>query len=181
MARFGKLPVEVPATVQIEIGEGTIKVSGPKGSVSRALPREVEVKSEPGKITVDVHSSSKISLSQQGTTRSHILNMIKGVTDGWEKTLELVGAGFRAEVRGQDLVLTVGYSHPVTVSAPEGTKFSLEKSIIKIEGADKDMVGLIASMVRGVRPPEPYKGKGIKYTDEVVRRKAGKAAAKTAA
>lgn len=179
MARFGKLPIEILSGVTIELTDHSVKVSGPKGVVMRSLPRGIEIKIEVGKVVVEVKDSSKQSLSNQGTMRSHIINAVKGVTEGWSKTMELVGAGFRAEVRGQDLILTIGYSHPVTVNAPEGIKFSMDKNFIKVEGADKDIVGLIASRVRGARPPEPYKGKGIKYTDEIIRRKAGKAAAKT--
>ncbi len=181
MARFGKLPVEVPAGVTIEITDLTLKVTGPKGTVTRTLPKIVQIKVEGNEAVVETKGNAKEALSEQGTTRSHLINAIKGVTEGWTKTMELIGAGFRAEIRGQDLVLAIGYSHPVTVTAPEGTKFSMEKNFIKVEGIDKDMVGLIASRVRAARPPEPYKGKGIKYTDEVVRRKAGKAAAKTTA
>ena len=181
MARFGKLPVEVPSGVAVEIIGQTLKVTGPKGTVTHILPKNVEIKVTGAEALVEAKGSSKQAMSDQGTARSHLMNAIKGVTEGWVKTMELIGAGFRAEVRGQDIVLTVGYSHPVVVTAPEGIKFSMDKSFIKVEGADKDMVGLIASRVRGARPPEPYKGKGIKYTDEVVRRKAGKAAAKTTA
>ncbi len=181
MARFGKLPVLVPSGVEVQTTDHSLKVSGPKGTVVRALPRAVDIKIEDGKLVVTVKGAGKQALSDQGTTRSHIINAIAGVTEGWSKTMELVGAGFRAEVRGSDLVLTVGYSHPVIVKAPEGIKFGIEKSLIKVEGADKDLVGLISSRVRGARPPEPYKGKGIKYVDEVIRRKAGKAAAKTTA
>lgn len=181
MARFGKLPVEVVSGVTLELTDHSVKVTGPKGAIVRNLPRGVDVKIADGKVTVVTKDSSKQSLANQGTIRSHIFNAVKGVSEGFSRTMELVGAGFRAEVRGQDLVLTVGYSHPVTINAPEGIKFSMDKSFIKVEGADKDIVGLIASRVRGARPPEPYKGKGIKYTDEVIRRKAGKAAAKTTA
>ena len=179
MARVGKIPVLVPSGVQVEILEDSIKITGPKGTIVRALPRSITVKVEDGKARVDTKNSSKDSLSKQGTIRSHIINMITGTTEGFIKTLEMVGAGFRAEVRGSDLVLTIGYSHPVTVTAPEGVKISVEKNIIKVEGIDKDAVGQVAAIIRGVRPPEPYKGKGIKYIDEVIRRKAGKQAAKT--
>src|SRR5258706_2168710 len=158
MARFGKLPIEITAGVKVEITDHSLMVSGPKGTVTRTLPRTAVIKIEDGKAVVETKGSSKQALADQGTTRSHIMNAIKGVSEGWVKTMEMVGAGFRAEVRGQDLVMQIGYSHPVTVHAPEGIKFSMEKNFIKVEGADKDMVGLISSRVRGARPPEPYKG-----------------------
>jgi len=179
MARFGKIPVLVPSGVTVEILTDSVKVTGPKGSVVRALPHGLSVKLEDGKVIVSVKTSSKDALSKQGTIRSHIINMITGTTEGWTKTMEMVGAGFRAEARGSDLVLTIGYSHPVTVTAPEGIKLSVEKNFIKVEGVDRDVVGQVSAQIRGVRPPEPYKGKGIKYIDEVIRRKAGKQAAKT--
>lgn len=179
MARFGKIPVLVPSGVTVESGEDSVKVTGPKGFVVRALPRGVTVKLEDGKVVVVAKSGSKDALSKQGTIRSHIINMITGTTEGWTKTMEMVGAGFRGEVRGNDLVLAIGYSHPVTVSAPEGIKISVEKNFIKVEGIDRDVVGQVSAEIRNVRPPEPYKGKGIKYVDEVIRRKAGKQAAKT--
>ena len=181
MARFGKLPVLIPSGVTIDLTDRSVKITGPKGTVTRTIPSGVDVKVVGAEALVETKNSAKQALANQGTTRSHMINAIRGVTEGFSRTLELVGAGFRAEVRGQDLVLTIGYSHPVTVSAPEGVRFSMEKNFIKVEGVDKDLVGLIASRVRGARPPEPYKGKGIKYSDEIIRRKAGKAAAKTTA
>jgi len=179
VARFGKIPVEIPSGVEVEIEHGQIRVKGPKGEVLRKLPPQVEIKVGNGKAEVGVGGESKQELSLQGTYRSHLVNMIKGVTDGWGRQLEMVGAGYRAEVRGNDLVLAVGYSHPVTITAPEGVSFGVEKSIIKVDGIDLEVVAQTAAKIRAVRPPEPYKGKGIRYVDEYVRRKPGKAAAKT--
>ncbi|MEK7526306.1 MAG: 50S ribosomal protein L6 [Patescibacteria group bacterium] len=179
MARFGKLPLTIPAGVQVEVNQNLIKVTGPKGSLEKTLPG-VTLEQKDGVLEVKAKSGNKQSISMQGTTRSHLANMVKGVTEGWNKTLEIVGAGYRGEVRGNQLVLNIGYSHPVIVDAPQGIAFKLEKSIVTVEGIDKDMVGQVAANVRAVRKPEPYKGKGIKYTDEIVRRKAGKQAAKAA-
>ena len=179
MARFGKLPLTIPAGVSIEVNQNLIKVIGPKGTLEKTLPG-VTLEQKDGVLEVKAKSGNKQSISMQGTTRSHLANMVKGVTEGWSKTLEIVGAGYRGEVRGNQLVLNIGYSHPVIVDAPQGIAFKLEKSIVTVEGIDKDMVGQVAANVRAVRKPEPYKGKGIKYTDEIVRRKAGKQAAKAA-
>ncbi len=179
MARFGKLPIQIISGVTVEINPGQVKITGPKGSLEKATPG-VSVLEKDNLIEVKRKGTDKKSLSLQGTTRSHIANMVKGVTEGWSKTLEIVGAGYRGEVKGNQLILNIGYSHPVIVEAPLGISFKLEKSIITVEGADKDIVGQVAANVRAVRKPEPYKGKGIKYTDEVIRRKAGKQAAKAA-
>ncbi|OGM22030.1 50S ribosomal protein L6 [Candidatus Woesebacteria bacterium RIFCSPLOWO2_01_FULL_39_21] len=179
MARFGKLPVNIPEGVKIETLDGVIKVTGSKGETERKLPKKVTVKIDRNILYIESKGKDKQTLSLQGTIRSHIINMITGVTIGWKKTLELVGSGYRAEVRGKDLVLTVGFSHPVKITAPEKIGFSLSKNIINVEGIDLETVSETAAKIRHVRKPEPYKGKGIKYIDEVIRRKAGKAAAKT--
>jgi large subunit ribosomal protein L6 len=176
MSRIGKLPVELPDKVEVEVAGHQVKVSGPKGSMARSFPSSVQVEIKDGKVQLSLKGKSKQAKSVFGTTRAHIANMVIGVSQGWKKQLELVGTGYRAEVTGKDLVLTVGYSHPVKVEASEGIGFSVEKTIITIEGVDKELVGQVAAKIRDVRPPEPYKGKGIKYVDEVVRRKAGKAA-----
>ena len=181
MSKIGKQPITIPQGVQVEDKDGVLSVKGPKGDLTRNYPKNLlEVKIETDKITVSPRSKTERATMNWGTYRSHFSNMIKGVTDGWKKSLELVGVGYRAEVRESDLVLTVGFSHPVKISSPEGISFKVEKSIITIEGINKETVGDIADKVRSVRPPEPYKGKGIKYLDETIRRKAGKAA-KTAA
>lgn len=164
----------------MEISGRHVKVSGPKGTLEEKLPRGVEVEVKDGVMNVTVKGKSKIDSSNHGTVRALLNNDVIGVSKGWSRQLELVGTGFRAEVRGKLLVLTVGYSHTVDLEAPEGISFKVEKTIITVEGIDKELVGQTAANIRSVRPPEPYKGKGIKYVDEVIRRKAGKAAAKTA-
>lgn len=176
MSKIGKLAIKIPEGVAVDISESKISVTGPKGSLSRQLPKSTQVAVKEGMIVVSSNRKDKISESIYGTTRALIANMVKGVTESWTKELELVGTGYRAEVAGNDLVLTVGYSHPVKISAPESVKFEVEKTIIRVIGIDKEIVGQIAANIRKVRPPEPYKGKGIKYRDEVIRRKAGKAA-----
>lgn len=176
MSRIGKLPVEIPDDVKVTIEGKKIKVSGPKGDLERDIPREVSIKQENGEVIVEKKGNSKLARSLYGTMRAHIRNMVKGVKDGWSKELEMVGTGYRAQTSGNKLTLTVGYSHPVELEAPEGVTFKVEKTNITVEGADKEKVGEISAKIRGARPPEPYKGKGIKYKDEVIIRKPGKAA-----
>lgn len=178
MARFGKLPVKVPTGVTVTIDANKVMVKGPKGSIEREFPTIVSVTQNEGQVLVTTTHSSKAALAIQGTVKAHITNMIHGVHEGFTRELEIVGAGYRGEVRGQDLVMQIGYSHPVTITAPQGVTFKVDKSIITVSGSNKEDVGHISSLVRGSRPPEPYKGTGIKYTDEVIRRKAGKQAAK---
>lgn len=180
MSKIGKTPVIVPENVKVEIKEKMVVVSGPKGFLSKVLPSCIDIKNEDGNLILSLTKKTKQNNALFGTYRSHIANMVKGVSEGWLKRLELVGTGYRVELKDTVLVLNVGYSHPVEFQSPDGITFSVEKSDVIIEGADKELVGLLASKIRAVRPPEPYKGKGIKYKDEVIRRKAGKAA-KTAA
>lgn len=179
MSKIGRLPITIPAGVTIEVTGKTVKITGPKGVMEEKLPRGIEVKVEAGVANVTVRGNGKSDVSNHGTIRALINNDVTGVTKGWSKQLELVGTGFRAEVRGKTLVLTVGYSHTVDITAPEGITFKVEKTFVTVEGVDREVVGQVSANIRSVRPPEPYKGKGIKYTDEVIRRKAGKAAAKT--
>lgn len=178
MSRFGKLPIEIPTGVSVTLEGKSMSVTGPKGTLTRTLPDGVVVKVDGNTALVEGKNESKAVSSNQGTTRAHLINMAKGVTLGWSKQLEIVGAGYRAEVRGQDLVMQIGYSHPVIIAAPTGLTFKVDKSIVTVEGADKEIVGHVSSLVRASRPPEPYKGSGIKYTTEIIRRKAGKQAAK---
>jgi len=180
MARFGKLPVEIPEGVKLEIEKNRVKVVGPKGELERDIPRGIEVVKEDNIAHAVAKNDKKANLAHQGTTRAHLVNMIKGVTEGWQKQLEINGPGYRAEVRGDDLVLTAGYSHPVTIKGDNVT-FKVEKSLITVEGIDKDIVGQTAALVRDVRKPNPYKGTGIKYADEIIRKKAGKQATGSAA
>ena len=181
MSKIGKQPVLIPEGVKVEVEGRVVKVSGSKGNLSLDLPKEVEVKIEADKVEVSRKNNSKRALSIHGTIRSLINNMIRGVSVGWVRQLELVGTGFKADTSGESLNLIVGYSHPVKIDAPEGVTFKVEKNIITVEGVDRGAVGQAAANIRDVRPPEPYKGKGIKYVEEVVRRKPGKAAAKAVA
>jgi large subunit ribosomal protein L6 len=176
MSKIGKLPVNLTPEIKVEISGSEIKVSGPRGSLSVRIPRGVSVEESQEQLKVSSQAKSKQGQSNYGTTRAHIANAVMGVTQGFKKKLELVGTGFRAEVSGKTLTLLVGFSHPVKFEAPEGISFSVEKLVITIEGASRELVGQVAANIRAVRPPEPYKGKGIKYIDEIVRRKAGKAA-----
>ncbi len=178
MARFGNQPVTVPAGVEVSIANNTLTVKGPKGTLARALPEGVAVLTEAGSASVTRASDARTNRALQGTIRAHLANMVTGVKDGWSKTLEIVGAGFRAEVKGKDLVMQIGYSHPVIITAPEGVTFKVEKSFVTVDGTDREVVGQTSALVRASRKPEPYKGTGIKYKDEVIRRKAGKQAAK---
>lgn len=176
MSRIGKLPIKLPEGVSVKIENRRILIKGVKGELEKILPKEIDVEIKDSVINLTVKSKSKSVKALHGTYRALIFNMVKGVNEGWKKELEIVGTGYRALVEGRDLVLTVGYSHPVTIQAPEGISFKVEKMIITVEGIDKELVGLISAKIRAVRPPEPYKGKGIKYLNEEIRRKAGKAA-----
>lgn len=178
MSKIGKQPISIPEGAKVEVSGKSVKVSGPKGELEIALPRSVEASVTGGKVEVSVKGQGKLQTSLHGTFRALINNMVKGVTEGWQKKLELVGTGFRAEVSGNLLSLTVGFSHPVKIEAPEGISFKVEKNMIDVSGIDRQVVGQVAANIRAVKEPEPYKGKGIKYVDEIIRRKPGKAAAK---
>lgn len=176
MSRIGKLPIQIPENVRLEIDRSGIKITGPNGELARELPGNISVEEKDGQILVTAKGKSQKTNALHGTYRSHIANMVKGVSQGWSKTLELVGTGYRAQLSGNKLVLDVGFSHPVEIETPKEVSFKVEKTLITIEGIDKELVGLIASKIRAIRPPEPYKGKGIRYQNELVRRKPGKAA-----
>ena len=178
MSKIGKQPITITAGATVTVEGRSVKVEGPKGALTQKLPRGIEVEVKDGVVTVTAKTKSKADTSNHGTIRALINNNIKGVTQGWSKQLELVGTGFRAEVAGKTLTLIVGFSHPVKIEAPEGISFKVEKNVVTVEGANRESVGQVSANIRSVRPPEPYKGKGIKYTDEVIRRKAGKAATK---
>src|SRR5438067_5279085 len=179
MSRIGKMPIAVPNSVTIDLGDdGTVRVKGPRGELARQVPRQINVVREDGALRVERESDEPTQRSLHGLTRSLIANMVTGVTSGFTRRLEVNGVGYRAAVSAGSLVLQVGYSHPVLVPAPAGISFTVTGNAITVSGADKEMVGEVAAQVRRVRPPEPYKGKGIKYAEEVIRRKAGKAGAK---
>ena len=175
MSRIGKMPIILPEGVNIEVSGGSVTVTGPSGSLVKKLPG-LDVRKDGNSVIIISKGKSRESKSVQGTYRSIVANMIKGVTQGWQKSLELVGTGYRAELSGSKLVVTIGYSHPVEFNPPEGIKFEVEKLKITVLGPDKYLVGQVAANIRSTRPPEPYKGKGIMYQGEVVRRKPGKAA-----
>lgn len=177
MSKIGKVPIILKEGVSADIQNQQIQISGPKGSLSFTVPQGIKVKEENGKITVSKKAIANQEINALfGLARALIANMVKGVTEGFEKKLELLGVGYRAVLSGNDLLLSVGFSHPVKVVALEGIKFTVSENIITISGLDKGQVGDIAAKIRAIRPPEPYKGKGIRYLGEKVRRKAGKAA-----
>lgn len=176
MSKIGQLPVKLSKEVTVTINGQTVNITGPKGSLSLTLDKLVKVHEENGELIFAITKESKYAKSIWGTTRKLVDNIVKGVTEGWSKQLELVGTGYRSEVSGNTLILTVGYSHPIKIEAPKDVTFKVEKSIITVNGIDRQVVGQIAANIRGSRPPEPYKGKGVKYVNEVIRRKAGKAA-----
>lgn len=170
----------VPEGVEIEINQNEVVVSGPKGSVLRVIPDGIAVIMGEGGVLVERRKKTRLTRALQGAIRSHLVNMIAGVTHGWMKTLEIVGAGYRAQVEGEKLVLNIGYSHPVEIEVPEGLGVKVEKNLVEVEGVDKELVGQFAARVRSKRKPEPYKGTGIKYQEEVIRRKPGKQASTAA-
>jgi len=176
MSRIGKMPIAVPAGVTVDIAENNVvTVKGPKGTLTRALSPELEIKLEGTEITVSRPNDLKRSKSLHGLTRTLINNMVVGVTNGYEKVLEVNGVGYKAQKNGKTLVLSLGYSHPVEMVDPEGLETVLEgQNKITVKGIDKEKVGQYAAEIRAKRGPEPYKGKGIKYADEVIRRKVGK-------
>ena len=176
MSRIGRAPVEVPGAVNVEISGGSVKVAGPKGELTVPVGRGVEVRQEDGSLVVERASDSPEHRAMHGLTRSLIQNAVTGVTDGFAKTLNIAGVGYRATLQGQDVNLQVGYSHPVAISPREGIEFEVPNATtIVVRGIDKQRVGQMAAEIRKVRPPEPYKGKGIRYSDEQIRRKVGKA------
>lgn len=176
MSKIGKQPITIPQGVEVSVDGVKVRVKGPKGLLEREFSNRIEINLKDQILEVVNKKNNDITKALHGTTRAIIANMVKGVSEGWEKKLELVGTGYRAEVVGNSLMLTVGFSHPVKVEAPANTSFKVEKLVITVSGIDKEVVGQMAAKIRSIKPPEPYKGKGIKYQDEVIRRKAGKAA-----
>ena len=175
MSRIGRMPIAVPAGVTVDIAENKhVTVKGPKGTLERTLPVEMDIKLEGSELTVTRPNDLKRMKSLHGLTRTLINNMVVGVTDGYTKELEVNGVGYRASKSGKELTLNLGYSHPVVMTDPEGLESKVDGNKIIVSGIDKERVGQYAAEIRDKRRPEPYKGKGIKYADEVIRRKVGK-------
>lgn len=176
MSRIGKMPIPIPSGVEVSVTDHTVRVKGPKGELTKRLHPDMIIAAESGHIVVSRPSDSKLHRSLHGLTRTLVANMIEGVTNGFEKALEIRGVGYRASKQGNKLVLSVGYSHPVEVEAPAGIEFEVPAPTrVTVRGIDKELVGETAAKVRAVREPEPYLGKGIAYVGERIRRKAGKA------
>lgn len=176
MSRIGKMPVLLPKGVQVTIQGTRVHVKGPKGELTQTFHEDMRIKQEDGKIIVE-RPDDPVYDAMHGTVRALINNMVTGVSQGFVKTLEIEGVGYRAELQGKQLVLSVGFSHPVIIEPPPGITFTVDKAqrVVTVEGVDKQLVGQVAANIRAVRPPEPYKGKGIRYQGEQIRRKAGKA------
>nr|WP_321256263.1 50S ribosomal protein L6 [uncultured Pseudodesulfovibrio sp.] len=178
MSRIGKNPIDIPSGVEVSVGASEIQVKGPKGTLQTPVHPTVEYKIEDGKVYVSRIDDSRQARGQHGLRRTLLANCVDGVTKGFAKTLEVIGVGYKVSVQGKKIVLNVGFSHPVEFDLPAGLEAKAEGIKLTIEGLDKQLVGEVAAQIRRVRPPEPYKGKGIKYADEYIRRKAGKSGAK---
>ncbi len=179
MSRIGKRPVDVPGNVQVTVDGSTVRVKGPKGELSRSFSPELKIAQAGATLTVERPSDEPRHKALHGLTRTLLANMVEGVTKGYSRQLEISGVGYKAEVRPYGLQMSLGFSHPVEVRAPQGIKLTApQPTVVIVEGADKEVVGRVASEIRKIRPPEPYKGKGIKYQGEIIRRKAGKAGGK---
>lgn len=177
MSRVGKLPIPVPGTVTVSLAEGIFTAKGPKGELTVAVPEDMSVEIGEGEVSVTRPSDSKRHKSLHGLARSLMNSAVVGVSEGFMKRLQIIGVGWRAELKGSNLVLHLGYSHPLTVEPKRGVSFETpDQTTVVVKGADKQAVGQLAAEIRSLRPPEPYKGKGVKYVDEIIRRKAGKTA-----
>jgi len=175
MSRIGRKPIPVPDAVSVEVAPGRVAVKGPKGELAQDLSADMKVEQADGLVTVERPTNRGEHRALHGLTRSLVANMVIGVTDGYAKTLEIQGVGYRAQKRGSDLELALGFSHPVPIKAPDGIEFEVpQPTRIVVRGFDKQLVGQVAAEIRGYRPPEPYKGKGVRYEGEYVRRKEGK-------
>lgn len=177
MSRIGKQPIELPNKVEVDIRGSEVTVKGPKGTLTRPMPPDMRIKVEGGVLTVERPTDHRNHRSLHGLTRALLANMVHGVSEGFSKSLEIVGTGYRAEMQGETLILYLGYSHPIEFPPPEGISFEVPRGgrTVTVQGYDKELVGEIAARIRRQRPPEPYKGKGVRYEGEHVRRKAGKA------
>ncbi len=178
MSRIGKIPIPIPKDVKVKLIDSILEIVGPRGRLTHRIPSEIQISIEPEQIVVTRPNDHRTTRSLHGLSRVLIANMITGVTKGFEKRLEIQGIGYRADLQGNILRLTLGFSHPVLFSLPEGIKVEVEKQTnIKVGGIDKQLVGSVAAQIRSLKPPEPYKGKGIRYADEFVKLKVGKAKA----
>ncbi len=177
MSRIGKLPIKVPGAVKVTVSAGAVQVEGPKGKLDYDLPPGIGLKQEDGVLRVEREHDDNQTRAFHGLARRLLANMVHGVSDGFARVLEINGVGYRADAKGDHLHLSLGYSHPIVYQLPKGISAKVDKqTVITLEGVDRQLLGEVAAQVRGLRPPEPYKGKGIKYADERIRRKAGKAA-----
>ena len=177
MSRIGRKVLPLPKGVTLAQKEGSVSVKGPKGELTKAVPTGVTIKAEADKITVLRVDDERQNRARHGLMRAHLANMVKGVTDGWTRELEINGVGYRAEVAGDTINMALGYSHPVVFKLPKGVTAKVDKNKVTLASADRDLVGQIAAKLRELRPPEPYKGKGVKYAEEVIKKKVGKAGA----
>jgi len=177
MSRIGKQPVTIPAKVQISIKDNEVSVKGPKGQLTMQTPPDMKIVTEDGVLHVERPSDARRHRELHGLTRALIANMVTGVSTGYRKTLVVEGVGYRAEMQGNNLMMYLGYSHPIEVKPPDGITFAIEERgrLVYVDGIDRQLVGQITANIRSLRPPEPYKGKGVRYDDETIRRKAGKA------
>jgi large subunit ribosomal protein L6 len=179
MSRIGKRPISIPSKVTVAIDGQSVTVKGPKGELYRTLPNEVEVVQEGETVVVKRRDDSRAARQRHGLSRTLVANMVEGVSQGFQRRLEITGVGYRAQVQGKNLTLNMGYSHPVQIEPPEGIQFAVENNTnVIVTGIDKEIVGNTAARIRAVRAPEPYKGKGIRYAGEVIKRKAGKSGKK---
>jgi large subunit ribosomal protein L6 len=176
MSRIGKKPIEIPSGVTVKMENGEVVVEGPKGSLKQKIEAEIEIEFSQNQILVTRKSDGGRARALHGTTRQLLFNMVKGVTEGWEKTLEVIGTGYRAGVSGQNLTLALGFSHPVEITPPPEISFKVAENKITVSGINKALVGQMAAKIRATRPPDPYKGKGIRYLGEVLKLKPGKQA-----
>ncbi len=175
MSRLGKKPIDLPSGIQVNVEKTQFKVKGPKGELTHHLEPGISIEVKEGKISLSRENDDRVSRARHGLMRSILQNMVTGVSEGFQKVLEIKGVGFRAQVQGKNLNLTLGFSHPTVFALPKGIEASVEKqTVLTLKGMDKREVGQTAALIRSLRPPEPYKGKGIKYSDEIIRRKEGK-------
>jgi len=177
MSRIGRQPVPMPKGVSLAQKPGQFSVKGPKGELSKPMPAGVSIKIEGDKAIVSREDDSRENRARHGLVRAHLANMVKGVSEGWKRELEINGVGYRAEVSGDSVTFALGYSHPIVYKLPKSVTAKVEKNRLTLTSADKDMLGQVSAKMRELRPPEPYKGKGVKYAEEIIKKKVGKAAA----